>query len=366
MALENNQIENSNISNDEISFKEIIFIIKEWAGFLKSKWKLFFLAGIIGGLVGITIAICDKPTYKAALTFVMEEEKSAGIGGAASIASSLGIDLGGGGGGGIFTAVNIAELMKSRLIVFKVLLKPIKINGETTTLAEYYIQINKLRNEWITKPSFSKINYLPGSDPSKFSLEQNIVLMGIHRSLIRKDYLSIMQKDKKVSILSIEVSSEDEIFSKIFCENLAKEASEFYIETKSKKARNNLEILQKQLDSVKSALNFHIAGAASAIDNIYNLNPALNLKGASIKEKQIDVQANTAVFTNLVAQLEIAKITLRKETPLIQLVDQPILPLEINKLSFSKSFIFGSFFTMVILLLFLTLKRFFNQLDYKD
>ena len=366
MALENNQIDNTNTSSDEISLKELIIKIKEWASFFKSKLKIIFIAGIIGGLLGLTIAFFDKPAYKAALTFVMEEEKSAGIGGAASIASSLGIDLGGGGSGGIFTAVNIVELMKSRLIVFKVLLKPIKIKGETTTLAEYYIQINKLRNEWVNKPSFSKINYLPGSDPSKFSLEQNIVLMGIHRSLIRKDYLSIMQKDKKVSILSIEVTSEDEVFSKLFCENLAKEASEFYIETKSKKARNNLEILQRQLDSVKTALNFHIAGTASAIDNIYNLNPAFNLKGASIKERQIDVQANTAIFTNLVAQLELAKITLRKETPLIQLVDQPILPLEIIKLSFLKSFVFGSFFAMIILLLFVTLQRFFHQLDHQE
>ena len=86
--------------------------------------------------------------------------------------------------------------------------------------------------------------------------------------------MNITQKDKKVSILSIEVKSENEIFSKIFCESLAKETSNFYIETKSKKARINVDILQKQVDSIKFALNGAIAGVASESDNVYNLNPA--------------------------------------------------------------------------------------------
>ena len=50
-----------------------------------------------------------------------------------------------GGGGGAFAASNLAELMKSRLMVEKVLLEPIVLKGKTISLAEYYIQINDLR-----------------------------------------------------------------------------------------------------------------------------------------------------------------------------------------------------------------------------
>ena len=39
--------------------------------------------------------------------------------------------IGGGSGGGAFAASNLTELMKSRLIVEKVLLNPIYINGKT-------------------------------------------------------------------------------------------------------------------------------------------------------------------------------------------------------------------------------------------
>ena len=93
-----------------------------------------------------------------------------------------------------------------------------------------------------------------------------------------------------------------------------------------------MDVLQRQVDSVRNALNGAIIGVANETDNVYNLNPAFNIKGAPSKKKQIDVQANTSILTNLVVQLELAKITLRKETPLIQLIDRPILPLDKEQL----------------------------------
>ena len=365
MALDNNQIENSNIYNDEISLKELIIKIKEWTSFLKSKWKAIFIAGIIGGLMGLTIALFEKPTYKAVLTFAMEEDKvggGAGLSGALGLASSFGIDLGGGGGGGAFAASNLAELMKSRLLVEKVLLEPIVINSKTITLAEYYIQINELRESWDKKPALKGIQFLPNADRSNFTLQQDSILQKIHKSLIDNEHLSIMQKDKKVTILSIEVTSENELFSKIFCESIAKETSDFYIETKSKKAKINVNVLQRQTDSVRNALNGAITGVANETDNVYNLNPAFNIKGAPSKNKQIDVQANTAILTNLVVQLELAKITLRKETPLIQLIDRPILPLLKEKFGKLKSILLGGFLAGLLYVLYLIFSRLYKKM----
>lgn len=333
-----------NFDNDEISLKDFIFKIKEWAIFLKSKWKIIFFTGLIGGLIGVTFAFLVKPSYKASLTFAMEEDKGSGSGGLSSalgLASSFGLDLGGAGGGGAFAASNLTELMKSRLIVEKVLLSPILINHKTITLAEYYIQINELRKAWEKKPELKNIQFLPGDDRSSYTLQQDSILKEIHHDLIEKDHLSIMQKDKKITILSIDVTSDNELFSKMFCESIAKETSDFYIQTKSRKAKINVDVLQKQVDSVKFQLNEAITGVAAETDNVYNLNPAFNIKASTTKKKQIDVQANTAILTNLVVQLELAKITLRKETPLIQLIDKPNLPLEKEEFSKFKTFVLG-------------------------
>jgi hypothetical protein len=365
MDLENNQINNVNSENDEISLKELFVKIKEWGAFLKSKWKAIFIAGIIGAIIGLTIALFEKPTYKAILTFAMEEDKGGGGGGlsgALGLASSFGIDLGGAGGGGAFTASNLAELMKSRLLVEKVLLNPIVINNEKISLVEYYIQFNEIRKNWEENPALKNIQFLPGDDRSKYTRIQDSILKNFYDNLISPKNLSIMQKDKKVTILSIEVNSENEIFSKIFCESIAKETSDFYIETKSKKSKINVNVLQRQVDSVRNALNGAITGVANETDNVYNLNPAFNIKGAPSKKKQIDVQANTAILTNLVVQLELAKITLRKETPLIQLIDRPILPLQKEKFGKLKSIILGGFLAGFLYILYLIFGRLYRKM----
>jgi uncharacterized protein involved in exopolysaccharide biosynthesis len=352
----------ANIDNDGISFNEFILIAKKWTRFLKSKWKTIFLAGIIGGLIGIFIYWFEKPTYKATLTFAMEEDKgiAGGLGGALGLASSFGIDIGGG-SGGAFAAINLTELMKSRLIVEKVLLKPIQYKENVISLAEYYIIMNKYRDEWKKNPRLEKLTFLPNSDRNKFNRLQDSIFKKFYEELSDKNNLSIKQKDKKMSIISIEFESFDENFSKIFCENIAKETSDFYIETKSRKARMNVEVLQKQLDSARYELNNAITTFASETDDVYNLNPAYNIKNAPSKKRQIDIQANTAIITNLVVQLELAKIGLRKETPLIQLIDSPILPLDNENFGPKFLFLICSFIFCILTSLYLIFMNFKKQ-----
>ena len=69
------------------------------------------------------------------------------------------------------------------------------------------------------------------------------------------------------------------------------------------------------------------------------------------------MQANTVILTNLVVQLELAKITLRKETPLIQEIDKPILPLEKYKFGKLKFIILGGFLACFLTLIFLVFKQ---------
>jgi uncharacterized protein involved in exopolysaccharide biosynthesis len=178
--------------------------------------------------------------------------------------------------------------------------------------------------------------------------------MGLIYDDVLKNYLFVGQKDKKISIITMEVASTNELFSKFFCENLAQQVGQFYVTTKSKKARTNMEILVRQTDSIRSELNGAISGLASANDNTFNLNPALNIRRVPSARKQVDVQANTAILTELVKQTELAKVSVRRETPLIQVLDKPILPLKVERFGKIKGIIFGGllggFFGIVILI----------------
>ena len=352
--------EQNQIDNDEISLKELIQKIQEWIAFLKTQWKLIIGIAALGGIIGFVYASFQKTTYLATTTFVLEEDKGGGMGGAMGLASSFGFDLGGG-GGGLFTSSNIIELMKSRLVVEKTLLNPVQVAGKEISLADYYAQINKLKEGWAKKPNLSNISFPINADRTKFSLEQDSILQTISAGLT-KNNLVIAQKDKKVSIISLTVKTESELFSKLFCEQLLKETSDFYIETKSKKSRLNVDILQHQADSIRAELNGAITGVAAASDNVYNLNPSLNVKRTPSTRRQVDVQANTAILTQLVAQLELSKVSLRKETPLVQLIDRPILPLEKEKVGRLKSLVLGGFLAGFLTVLYLVFGQLYRKM----
>jgi len=342
--------------------KELLIKVKEWYSYLLSQWKIIFLAGIIGAAFGLTYSFIKKPIYTATLSFALEDEKSGGggLGSALGLASSFGLDLGGS-GGGVFTGSNLTELFKSRSMVEKTLLSSVTLNGQKISLAEMYIENNKWRENWNKNPKFSNIKFLPNTDRRYFTRIHDSILGVIYNNLSNSG-LAVGQKDKKISIINIDVLSSNELFAKYFCEALAKEVGQFYIETKSKKARTNMAVLERQVDSIRRELNGSITGVAVANDNTFNLNPALNIRRAPSARRQVDVQANTAILTELVKQSELAKVTLRRETPLIQVIDRPILPLAKERFGKAQGIILGGILGGFLLVFFLIFKRIFNEI----
>jgi hypothetical protein len=346
--------------NDELSLKELVEKGREWYVYLLSQWKIIVLAGVIGAAMGLAYSFIKKPIYTATLSFALEDEKSGGgLGSALGLASSFGIDLGGG-GGSIFTGSNLTELFKSRSMVEQTLLRATVLKGKTISLAEMYIQNRGWREEWNDSPKYKNIQFLPNADRESFTRVHDSILGVIYTDLSKKG-LTVGQKDKKVAIINIDVASTNELFSKYFTESLVEEVSDFYIETKSKKSRENMDILERQTDSIRRELNGAITGVAVANDNTFGLNPAMNVRRAPSARRQVDVQANTAILTELVKQSELAKVTLRKETPLIQVIDKPILPLKKEQLGKLKGILLGGFLAGLLTVVSIVIRLIFKQ-----
>ena len=351
------------MENDEITLKELLEKAKEWYSYLLYQWKIVVLAGVVGAALGIAYSMSKKPIYTATLTFALEDEKSAGggLGSALGLASSLGFDLGGS-GGGAFSGANLTELFKSRSMVEQTLMQPVLAGTDTISLAEMYIQTKEWRNVWNEKPKLKAIQFPPLTKRNYFTREHDSIIGKMYEDL-SKTSLTVAQKDKKIAIISIDVKSENEAFAKAFSETLAKQVSDFYVDTKSKKARMNMNILQHQTDSIRAELNGAITGVAVANDNTFMLNPALNVNRAPSAKRQVDVQANTAILTELVKQTELAKVTLRKETPLIQVIDRPILPLPKEYFRKVKGVLIGGIIAGFLSVLGLILRKIFKEIN---
>jgi len=348
--------------SDEISLKELIQKLGEWWQYLLSKWKVIVICFTVGAGIGLLYAFIKKPEYKALVTFALEDDKQGGgLSGALGLASSLGIDLGTS-AGGAFSGANLIELMKSRRMVQKTLLTTYTVKDRQEVLANQLLVITKLNKKLANKSDiYINFSFPKNSVQSQFSIQQDSVLFLLYEQLFEDNILLVTQKDKKVSIITVEVNATDELFSKAFAENLVSNVAEFYIETKSKKARNNVAILQRQADSIRNELNQAITGVATSTDNTFNLNPALNVNRVPSTKKQIDVQANTAILTQLVTNLEMAKVTLLRETPLVQLIDRPTLPLKKDKPSKAKFLLIGGILAGFLTVLYLIVRKILKQ-----
>ncbi|MFC3199224.1 lipopolysaccharide biosynthesis protein [Parapedobacter deserti] len=344
--------------------KELIMKMQEWIRYFLGKWWLIVIVGILGGAVGLLYAISKKISYTATLNFVMEEQSSSrnSLGSAAGIAAQFGLNLGGlGSSGGFFQGDNIIEFLKSRSMINKTLLTEVEIKGEKELLVNRFVDYNGLRKKWAEKEHLQRIQF---KDTTGVYLQDSLMFQ-FYKSIL-KNNLTIDKPDKKLNIIAINMETPDEEFSKAFVETLIANASDFYIKTRTQKAQENLAILTHQVDSVRRELNEAIGGVAAATDANPSPNRAFQSLRVGSQRRTVDVQANTAILTELVKNQELAKITLRNEKPVIQVLDRPILPLENNRLGMVRAIVIGGFLGGFITCLVLLIRRIYRQIMEAD
>ncbi len=342
--------------NEEMTIKELILNIQVWIRYFISKWIILMILIVIGAVTGYFYVYFSKPIYTAELTLALDDKSSGG--GYSGIASQLGLDIGGS-SGGAFSGDNNIELIRSRRLMEQTLLSKVKIDGKEQTLINRYIAFNELDKGWDEKPNLKNIVYLPGESRDSFSLEKDSVLYGVYRAL-KKDAVELNRIDKKLSIISLKVKSEDPYFAKFFAEHLIERASEFYIDTKTKKSRKNVELLEKRLDSVKTELSNEILGAAITRDQ--NANVLRAVGSVQSKKKEINVQVLGTMYGELTKNLEMAKFILMKEEPMIQIIDSPRFPLDFKKSGKFSSMFIGAFISGFIGVLYFTIVKLMRQL----
>ena len=347
-------------TEQELTLKSIILKMREWMFFLWSKKFLIILIAFIGAALGVTYAFMKDPQYEAELTFVMEESNSNPLGAYAGMASQLGIDLSGGGGNsGIFQGDNIMVFLKSRLMIEKTLLSPIEIDSKKITLVERYIDVNKLRARWQKKPELLKVAYPYGQERNTFTLLQDSILQTIYTDISKRN-LDIDKTAKQYNFISVKTTTGDQVFSKVFTERLVKEAGEFYIDTKTRRVKMNLDRLQGQADSIEMFLNRKTYNIAAARD--LNLNPARQVVGVNIEVAMRDKMMLETMYAEVVKNLELTKITMAQETPIIQIVDTPIYPLKKVKLGKLVALIVGGMMGGIVIVFYLLIKKILREI----
>jgi hypothetical protein len=346
---------------DDIGLIDVLLKIKNTIHFLLlRKWFIISSAAILG-VLGLIISFLYPTKYESKLTFIVEQtNESASLGALGGLASSFGFGGLAGDNGLYKNKVNLINYMNSRSLIEKSLLS--EIPGTSQTFADRFLNVYQWRSDWNDDLDLKKIRFLPEQNRDDFDLKKDSVLFEIYNFTIEEKLLKISVPDEEGSIIAVNYKSIDDTLSRYFPEALLGFVSESYINTKTKLSRDNVEILQHQTDSVRRKLEDALYNSAYQTDEVFGLNPALNVKRVPASKQQIDVRASTVLLEELIKNLELAKVQLKDITPLIEVIDSPRLPLKEYKIKKSLSFIIGSLLGGTLSIFYLLFGRILNRL----
>ena len=294
-------------------------------------------------LIAICISTCllfvvvfyfiQKPKYAAEANFVLMESSGSKGGALASIGSQFGIDLGGlGGQNSLFSGDNILDIIKSRNIIEKVLLSQLDSSNQKSkvTLADVYLKAHYSSvGININKERFNKLNFALYQQPDQDKRFNDSVLFLIYKDIV-KNSIDVDHLNKKGTIIKLTTSSLDESFSKVFTERLLLEAKNLYISIKTATSQDNVNRLQARADSLYHI--FHNQSFEYASLQVVDENFAFTQTKVPVELKQKDINIAMTIYTEVVKNLELSKISLNQQTPIIQVIDMPKYPLPNSKI----------------------------------
>ncbi len=302
---------------------DVIESVKRFFSYLRSQFVLIALCGLVGLVLPLIYRAFQKPAYAASTTFILEEKSATG-GGLAGIASQVGLDLGSlGSGSSLFTGDNILDIIKSRVIIEKVLLTPISGNSGKT-LADLYLEFSGMGEKLPAPVSFA-------SPSVAHKVYQDSVLYVMYDQIAKKN-VSVDRLNKKGSIFKIITVSQNQVFSKNFAERLLKETTTYYVNVKTSTAASNVKRLQARGDSLLRVLNTKSYNAASF--QILDPNVAFKSMSVPAEVSSRDKSIVFSIYAEVTKNLEMSRIALVSQTPVIQLLDVPKYPLMDDRKSY--------------------------------
>jgi hypothetical protein len=195
------------------------------------------------------------------------------------------------------------------------------------------------------------IQYYPLKlDTLKFTRKQDSLLQLVTKQ-IRENQLVTDRIDKKTNIIYVNVSDKNERWAYLFSKMLISNSIDLYMDLKVGKLVETEKALIRKKDSVRGLLDGTISTLAIEAD-LNNHIPLLRYKTNQSK-KQIDVEMLTAIYGDIIKNLEITRFTKSQEEPIIEIIDEPLMPLEKSKFGKSKGAVLGGITAFLLITIYL-------------
>lgn len=340
------------------SLGDIAIILGSLFRFLTRIWWVLFFAAVVGiGIGAGYYYYFQKSKYEAGCSFILEEKQGAS-GGLSSLASQFGFDMGGlGAGGSIFAGDNILDILKSKKVVQQVLLSSIdSVGSNGKTLADFYLEFSGLKKAWENKQRLSGISFK--ENETLLSPTKDSVMNVIYKEILNNGLVAD-RTNKKGTIIKVQMTSENDLFARLMAERIVDEASKLYRRIKTENAQSNINSMQRRSDSLLMLLNNKTYAVAA--NQPLDINPGLKSAFVPVEISNRDKTVIATLYTEVTKNLEASKLILSQQTPVIQILDRPVLALKDGKKGILFLTVVSGFLAILIATIFFSILYFYRS-----
>ena len=315
-------MEQKQITNQPVVKEQSIDFDAICKAFVKHK-TLYLKVLPIAFILGYIIVKSIPATFMCQVVLAPESgEGGEGASQLTSLASSLGVSIGGSNTGGDALTPNIyPDLMKST--DFKTSLFPIKVySKKDKTTMTYY---DYLKNEW-KEPWWEDFFGLMAPEKKQDTLVNNFELTGEQAriaGLIMKAVTCTI--DKKTGLITIDVTAQDPYVAALVADSVKTRLQDFLTDYRTQKSRHNLEYAEMLLRQAKKDYEH----ARQKYVEFVDANQDVVLE--SIRQMQTDLENDLQLqynnYNTLSAQVLAYKAKVQEATPAFTTLQRATVPL---------------------------------------
>ena len=321
-------------NNQSISLSDILLILSE-------QIKVIILVSFMTVFLSFTyVKYLQQPKYVSSATILLPQAIGSNLGGFAGIASQFGVNVPSSAQADLSSPLLLPDILKSRTFAEKILDKSFYTNefGKELSLLAILTHGEKSpdvgRDTLITN-ALNKLN-----DILEFEL------------------------DLTSSISTINVITNEPIFSKKLAEVTLVELENLNRYYKSQTVNEKLDFIQNRIDSVQENLVF----SEKKLKEFNEKNRQISAPSLQLDLDRLtrEVEVQKGIFLTLKQQYELAKIEEVQGASIIQILDKPYVPLGPSNKNISQSVLISGFLGILLGVVVGFLRSFLNNNDIDE
>lgn len=296
-----------------IDFKALLQVLK------KEKWLIFGLVSVFT-IIGTVYAFILKEEFISEGKILPEvQSKMSGLGQYAGLAALAGVDLASASGGG-------ADAVRPDLY-------PDVLRSTPFFLQLFQERIKDKDNKELTFQNFYTKEVLDGELKEKDQIikyPQSDSYISFNRQTEKniKDLKEriICTYDKKVGVISIAVKMPDPVVAANVARFSMNYLTDYIINYRTEKQKRDLDFLADRLNAAKGKFYSNQSKKASYTDQMPL--SSLRLQSADLQRERIesDYKISSTFYNSLLQKYEEAKLKMQQETPVIKVLEPPVVP----------------------------------------